>query len=289
MTIDLDKVPGFRWQENGQSVLGGWALERIQALDRLFLRWARECAAEEYRFPTFLAASELQKLDYFRSFPHLVTFPVALDAAPETLRQFSRSAGVGEDGAVRLGACAPVREVLTPAACYHFYVHLQGESLRSARTFTTVATCFRREESYRPLRRQWNFTMREIVRIGAAGEVKEFLGGFEDRLSRFFGEIGLPVAWQQATDSFFDPSRNAKFLAQKLDPLKTEMVFDEEGLAIGSINFHRNFFGETFGIRRDGEAASSGCVAFGLERWLFAFLNRFGTDEREWPSAVEGS
>src|SRR5207247_2179199 len=98
-------------------------------------------------------------------------------------------------------------------------------------------------------------------------------------------EIDLPIAWQNATDPFFDPSRNPKFLAQKLDPVKTEMVFGGE-LAIGSINFHRNFFGETFGIRREGEPAFSGCVAFGLERWLFALLRRFGPDESAWPSGL---
>jgi hypothetical protein len=145
-----------------------------------------------------------------------------------------------------------------------------------------VATCWRREEHYSPLRRQWSFTMREIVRIGAMDEVKEMLAAERERLERFFAAIDLPISWQAASDPFFDPSRNPKFLAQRLDPVKTEMIFGD-GLAIGSINFHRNYFGEAFGIARGGEAAFSGCVAFGLERWLYAFLSRFGPDVRRWP------
>jgi len=39
-------------------------------------------------------------------------------------------------------------------------------------------------------------------------------------------------------------------------------------------------------MRRNGEAAFSGCVAFGVERWLYAFLSRFGPDERSWPSVL---
>ena len=60
------------------------------------------------------------------------------------------------------------------------------------------------------------------------------------------------------------------------------MVFADH-LAIGSVNFHRNYFGEAFGITRDGQEAYSGCVAFGVERWLYAWLAHFGTDEAGWP------
>jgi hypothetical protein len=60
------------------------------------------------------------------------------------------------------------------------------------------------------------------------------------------------------------------------------MVFQGR-LAIGSVNFHRNYFGEAFEISRDGREAFSGCVAFGLERWIYAFLERFGMNESDWP------
>jgi len=87
----------------------------------------------------------------------------------------------------------------------------------------------------------------------------------------------MPVEFQNATDPFFNPSKNPKYLMQKLDPVKTEMIFDGK-LAIGSLNFHRNYFGEAFQISRDGKEAFSGCVAFGLERWIYALVHTFGTD-----------
>ena len=125
--------------------------------------------------------------------------------------------------------------------------------------------------------------MREIVCLGSAEEVKSFLARLQGVLHEFFSRVGLPIEWKNATDPFFDPSRNPKYLAQRLDPVKTEMVFGGT-LAIGSVNFHRNYFGEAFRIARDGKEAFSGCVAFGLERWMYAILAHFGPDPSDWPA-----
>jgi seryl-tRNA synthetase len=280
--VNFEELPDYRWMENGQSVLSGNLLEVYRRLDRLFLKWAGECDAAEYRFPTFISARDLARLDYFRSFPHLVTFPVVLDEREENLKRFSEGEPLDPNGEIQLTSAAPIRDVLTPAACYHFYVQFQGEQLETPRYVTTLATCFRREAYYSPLERQWSFSMREIVCLGTADEVKEFLKRYQDRASGFFTRIGLSIEWKNATDPFFNPSRNPKYVLQKLDPVKTEMIY-RTGLAIGSINFHRNYFGEAFQISRDGKEAFSGCVAFGVERWIFAFLDQFGLNESSWP------
>jgi seryl-tRNA synthetase len=273
--------------ENGQSSLSEPLLDLERRLERLFLSWAAAESAEEHRFPTFLPAHELEKLDYFRSFAHLVTFPVALDAEKSNLERFARGEPITREGEIRLTQAAPIRDVLTPAACYHFYVAFQGESLAAPRHLTTRATCFRREEFYAPLERQWSFSMREIVCMGTSEEVKAFLARREAAVEGFWRRIDLPIEWKHATDPFFDPSRNPKYLAQKLDPVKREMVFQDR-LAIGSSNFHRNYFGEAFEIRRGGEDAFSGCIAFGIERWILAIVTRFGTDPAAWPDLEAG-
>ena len=124
--------------------------------------------------------------------------------------------------------------------------------------------------------------MREVVGLGTSDEVKAFLERGRRRVDRFVAALGLSIAWTPATDPFFDMSKNPKFLAQKLDPVKTEMIHQGR-LAIGSINFHRNFFGETFAIEHAGEPAFSGCIAFGLERWIRAVLDVNGADPAAWP------
>jgi seryl-tRNA synthetase len=281
-TLDLACLEGYKWMDNGQSALSGKALRLFNRLDLLFLSWAQEFRASQYQFPTFIAARELAKLDYFGSFPQLVTLPVTLESTDENLERFVSGGSLDDGGNLNLTTLAPVRDVLTPAACYHVYIDLQGSSLEQPRHLTTRATCFRKESRYLPLQRQWSFVMREIVCMGSADEVTGFLEDARQRVNRFFKDAGLAIKWLEATDPFFKPSRNPKYLMQKLDPVKTEMVF-ADSLAIGSVNFHRNYFGETFQIMRNGEDAYSGCVAFGLERWMYACLSHFGVDEALWP------
>ena len=124
--------------------------------------------------------------------------------------------------------------------------------------------------------------MREIVCIGTAEEVKSFLDSWKVSLERFFSDANLDVQFENATDPFFNPSKNPKYLMQRLDPVKTEMIY-KKTLAIGSMNFHRSYFGEAFAITRDGEEAYSGCVAFGMERWLYAMLTTFGPGDHDLP------
>ena len=275
-------LPGIAWYPNGQTALSGAPLALASAIDHQFQTWAGHYEAIEYQFPPFVPAHELARLDYFRSFPHLVTFPVALDPQDANLTRFTQTNPLNEAGEVRLTGLAPVANVMTPAACYHCYIQHQGDTLSAPKYLTTRATCFRREATYAPLERQWSFSMREIVCIGTAEEVNEFLSHYRRHLEGFFQELGLPIEWKAANDPFFNPSRNPKYLLQKLDPVKTEMVFNNH-LAIGSINFHRNYFGEAFEMTRNGKDAYTGCVAFGIERWLYAWLTYFGTEQVLWP------
>jgi hypothetical protein len=60
--------------------------------------------------------------------------------------------------------------------------------------------------------------------------------------------------------------------------------FKNSTLAVGSYNYHQDFFGRNLDITLpDGSPAHTGCVAFGLERIAFAFLAQFGLDPSHWP------
>jgi seryl-tRNA synthetase len=282
MDVDLHSVEGLACHANGQVTLSGPLLRLEHDLDRLFLAWAVGCGAAEYRFPPLLAARELDRIDYFRSFPHLATFPASLPPDESSLRAFAASHAIASDGSLRPGALAPLREVLVPAACYPVYAHYRGAALDAPVHLTTRATCFRREHSYAPLARQWAFAMREIVCLGTREETLGLVSRLRTRLDAFARAIDLPLRWEDATDPFFDPSRSPKRLLQRLAPAKQEMVFGA-GLALGSANLHRTYFGEAFDIERNGRPAFSACVAFGIERWILAFLERFGPTPDGWP------
>ena len=259
----------LHWHENGQAILKGKMLANWQMLDDTFREWGGEHDAEEIMFPSFIAVEQLQKMDYLQSFPHLVTFAVNIRQDEDALLRFSKAPVDEQANSAVLHEVEPVKEVLTPAACYHAYIYLENASLKSPCVISTRNTCYRKERYYAPLQRQWAFSMRELVCLGDETEVDQFLRHYQQKISAFAQHVGIEAHWQTATDPFFLPEQNEKYLAQRLLPIKQELVL-ENGLAIASLNRHSQHFGEHFDISYKGEAAFSGCVAFGLERWLYA-------------------
>ncbi len=227
---------------------------------------------------------ELAQLDYFVNFPHLGVLTSGVRAA--TLQD-------GLDGASRLTAVAPEdleesRFALPSAACFNVYLHLRGRVLERPFYVTTGANCFRREQHYEGLRRLLGFYMREVVCVGDRDAVLAHLDAFRARISAFTQALGLPVEVVPSSDPFFDPGAGRALMAQ-LFPAKEEVVYGGD-LAIASLNQHRNFFGERCDIRlRDGSHAFSGCVAFGLERWISALTSHLGEPPERLADRVAGA
>ena len=105
----------------------------------------------------------------------------------------------------------------------------------------------------------------------------------KDAVTALCAELGLDVRLEVATDPFFDKN-SGKAKMQRLFPVKEEFVVG--GLAIGSVNYHRNFFGERCGILAGEDTAHTSCLAFGLERWVHVLTDRFGSADAA-AAAVE--
>jgi len=284
--LDALRRLGLYWHPSGQVGLRGPLLELAEGCDRAFMSLAAIWRAEEERHPASLPASRLQRVDYLRSFPHQATFPARLD--PAGLTEFLAGQMVGDHGEVALTQLSPVSDILTPAACYHLYSSREGESLDRPSYLTTRNTCFRRETHYEPLRRLWSFTMREIVCLGTKPEAVAFLHRARAAVDEFLCLMDLPVKWLTATDPFFQPQSNPKYLLQRVQPTKHEATYGGD-LAIASMNLHHDHFGMAFGLTRAGEPAHSACLAFGIERWLFAITDRHGLDPESWPQPEEAA
>ena len=259
----------LRWYPNGQVALTGALLDSWERLDRTFRQWGSEYDAAEIQFPSFIAVEQLQKMDYLQSFPQLATFAVNVKQDDAALLHFKNALTNEKSNAVVLVEVEPVQDVLTPAACYHAYIYLQDQQLSAPRYISTRNTCYRKEKEFTALQRQWAFNMRELVCLGGEVNVDQFLSAYREKISAFAKSLGIQATWQAATDPFFMPERNDKYLAQCLFPIKQELVL-ENGLAIASLNRHSQHFGNHFNIEFNNEPAFSGCVAFGLERWLYA-------------------
>ncbi|HZU38420.1 MAG TPA: aminoacyl--tRNA ligase-related protein, partial [Gemmataceae bacterium] len=152
--------------------------------------------------------------------------------------------------------------------------------------------CFRYESSnMQGLRRLWDFTMREIVFLGDRdGVLKRRERGIE-LMSRFLDEHQLAGEIRTASDPFFiAPDAVAKTYFQLSAETKYEVSLllpENARVAVGSLNYHTDFFGRAFNTSvENGGPMHSVCIAFGLERWVHAFLAQHGTQPQHWPQAV---
>lgn len=258
--------------DNGLGVLDGSQLRLLRAFDAVVLRWADAWGAPEFRFPFLMRCQDLDTFDYYDNFPHLGLTAARLD--PERLGALLAQGSRPVD---RMPAevMEPTAFALPSAACYSVYLDLAGSALAAEGVLrTTSGTCFRNEDHYQGLQRLLGFTMREIVCIAPEEVAKNHLVRAKAAVTDLCAELGLDLKLEVATDPFFDKN-GGKAKMQRLFPVKEEFVVN--GLAIGSVNYHRNFFGEKCEIQAGEETAHTSCLAFGLERWVYALTDRFGS------------
>lgn len=274
------------WEPVGGSIgLRGALRDLFERLEAEIGFFCRAEAPDEWRMPPAIGLETLERADYFASFPQWLTVASHLTSDAARLEELARSSAPAD--AART-ATEPCEAALAPAVCYHVYPRYGGHTITSPTLVTVQGTCWRHEgERLFPLARGWAFTMREIVCLGTMNEVEAFRRRGMARTHDLLARLGLSGAFVPATDPFFAPTARGRKLLQQVKGLKDELrlsIGPDEDVAAASFNHHERYFGEAFDIRLpDGSAAATGCVAFGLERWLLAFLVRHGPDPEAWP------
>lgn len=274
--------------------LRGHALDLYERLARLAQDAAESAAddgtghgnaCERWRPPAAIALSTLARARYFESFPQWLTLAAHLREDAASLERVARAT---DPALAASDACAPADAALPPAVCYHVYAALAGR-VPSATTYVSAeGTCWRHEgDALRPLARGWAFTMRECVCVGDEESVAAFRARGIERARSLAASLGLDATLEEATDPFFRPTARGRELLQRLKGLKQELRLPvgDGSVAAASFNLHERFFGDAFDIQlADGSPAASACVAYGIERWLLAFLAAHGTNPRAWPT-----
>lgn len=269
----------------GVTGLRGPVVSLVREIESALLDVARLETTDEWIAPAGVAFEALEKARYFASFPQWLSAASHLSGDDEALRKIVASRSPADAARESL---APADVALPPAICYNTYAAHAGSVIDSPTVMTAAGTCWRHEgERHVALERGWAFTMREIVCLGAESDVKDFLDRCTLRVGELERELGLECELVQASDPFFAPTARGQAALQRIKGLKHELEFrflDTRPLAIASFNDHELFFGEAFGISLpDGMPAWSGCVAFGIERWLLAILCTHGVDPKDWP------
>lgn len=282
---------GSLWEvAPGLTGLRGPVVSLLQKLERALATLARAEAEDEWRAPAGVSFETLERAQYFASFPQWLSAASHLSGDDSALDEIASSAA---PGAAARAALEPADAALPPAVCYNTYAAYADSTIDAPVLMTAQGTCWRHEGArLAPLERAWAFTMREIVCLGTAGDVKELLDRAVERTASLARDLGLETEVVAASDPFFAPTARGRAALQRIKGLKQELVFrfpDGRPLAIASFNDHELFFGDAFAISLpDGQPASSGCVAFGLERWLLAVLVTHGLEPAGWPSVGAG-
>jgi seryl-tRNA synthetase len=259
-----------------------------------FLMLADHFEAKPYRFPTLISAKFLDRVDYFSAFPHSLTFATHLREDLDVINQFAESAGYEEDGLnAPADSFSKFKMLNSPAVCYHLYFSLADHPLPDGKLIATaVGNCFRYESTnLTSMERLWNFTMREVIFVGPKDFVLENREKSRQFMQKIFAEIGLVYHVETANDPFFVGEFRKQAAFQTAFQLKYEirasLPFKHSTLAVGSYNYHQDFFGRHLGITLpDGKPIHTGCTAFGLERIVYAFLAQYGFDQNKWPAVV---
>ena len=276
----------------GQVALSGLALDVFDATDRTVRRWADALGAAEHRYPSIIERGVLERAGQVESFPqHLTVIGHSerrrgIAIVPEE-RPLDRDDG---DSSPSLGM-TPF--ALAPAVCYHAYPEFEGRTIGPDPVFLTACgRCYRYEGgNHVPLERLWEFTMREIIVLGTREQVEAVRQSLVRQVADFVTALELEGTIGTASDPFFATGDEGRRLMQQAGALKHELqlAVNASGrtVAVASFNHHHDFFGTRFAIRLvDGSPAHSGCVAFGLERWVLAVLAQLGTAETDWPAGA---
>ena len=278
----------------GHVILRGPAAVLLGVIDARIERiFVKAFAAEREYYPSTILCRTLDRVHHFTSFPEHVDFVAHLRRDLEAINGFSDDCrGSGWSPHHHRERMGENDMAITPSCCYHCYEGMEGWSLDPpGRSVTAVVECHRYEgANHRSLNRLRAFTMREVVWVGHPRFVTDSRTKAESLIVQWARDWELTARFETANDLFFTADYGVKASFQRQQQAKRELRLfvpaDDEWLSVFSSNFHARTFGSAFNITVNGRPASSGCIGWGYERWVYAVFSQFGFEPSQWPKAL---
>jgi hypothetical protein len=112
----------------------------------------------------------------------------------------------------------------------------------------------------------------------------------EELIVQWAKDWELVGSFETANDMFFTQDYAVKASFQRQQQAKKELrlaiPFEKQSISVFSSNFHSMTFGKAFNITLNGRPATSACVGWGYERWVYAIFSQFGMDWEQWPARL---
>jgi seryl-tRNA synthetase len=279
----------------GHVILRGPAARLMALVDHKVLTiFAKEFGAELEIFPSTIKSETLHRCNHFTSFPEHMDFVSHLKQDLDILARFSNSCKeTGWSTSLHEGNMSTNDFAVSPSCCYHAYEGMEGWDLeKPGRCLTAILHCHRYEgANHKYMSRLRAFTMREVVWVGHPAYIISNRARAEELIQQWAKDWDLSCTFETANDMFFTDDFAVKASFQRQQQAKRELRLDvpsdNGSISVFSSNFHSTTFGKAFGITVGGRPATSGCIAWGCERWVYALISQFGFDIERWPAGLK--
>lgn len=272
---ELLRMKAVMRYSSGRYGYSGIFLDVMQWFDQQFLRFSREYNSINMQFPVTMDFDALNRCQYTAEFPNNLVF---LSTLPRNIDVYIEYSVNTSKNPVNLQG---TDLLFSPTVCIHLYEALKGTHLHDAFCATALGKCYRNEYILEDnLERLNEFSMREIIMIGTESQVLSFRNHIMEKTKELAMQLGLEGQIKVASDPFFTSKNIDNIFFQKLYELKYEIdlnVASDHDITVGSFNLHGRHFTDAFQISGDAEL-QSGCCAYGLERWAYAYFSQYGNN-----------
>ena len=247
----------------------------------------RDCEIITKLYPVLLPIESYKKTGYLKRTPQYSMFCCSLYEDFKYLN----SIGEIENNEYREVMNNP-EYALSPSACFHVYEELKNEKLACNTVVTFTQSVFRNEGrfNFKEFGRMRDYHVREIVFIGDMDFVSNSREIMIDKIKEFIEIIKLDASITVASDPFILPKMQKFKKLQVIDNSKYELRLsynDNKDMSVGSFNLHGTAFTQPFNISVEGKETVTGCIGFGLERFVLSFLSQYGEDDNQWPDLIK--
>lgn len=182
---------------------------------------------------------------------------------------------------------------LSPSACFHSYCEYEDKVIADKQIVTFTQSVFRNEGrfNFSEFGRLLDYHVKEIVFFGDQEYIFDMTNKAIQKVIELISRWDLKGKITTASDSFVIPKLQKFKKIQLLEANKYELRLNyntNQMLSVASFNIHGTAFTEPFNIEiKNCDNAVTGCIGFGLERWVLVFLKQYGENVGNWPRDIK--
>jgi seryl-tRNA synthetase len=270
------------------SVRRDLAVALFEQVDRILVGLAERHQAKRRKYPAMIPLKVLEKCRYISSFPQNIQLVSEIPHRLEALERVRQTDHLGD-----IARISPY--ALSPAVCFHCYAELSERRLDEPLALTARGICCRHEAPWRLGKHRLNeFSMREIVLFGDSDYVEAQRKRFMEEVWGLFEALGFSGKMKTASDPFYFSEDSEKRQHQMIANMKYELIVTmgehHDAFSIASFNNMGDSLCKPFHVLDQAyNPLQSGCIAFGIDRWVYALLLSYGPCYDAWPPRVKAA